>query len=128
MQGVDNSVVTYKDRGVAIPAVISARGCPKADARLRNLWLQPQPCSITHRLGAVRAHMGLTEANRSDTCIAVQSSPGTLLLHPRMHQANNHDEEVLTFSRRGLAITQHLQDASEPQHPIGSPMSVDLLL
>ena len=56
--------------------------------------------------------------------IAVQSTPDTLLLHPRMHQANSYDEEVLTFSRRGLAITQHLQHASEPQHPMGSPSFV----
>ena len=62
---------------------------------------------------------------RSNACIAVQSTPGILSLHPCMHQADSHDEEVLTFSRRGLAITQHLQHASEPQHPMGCPLPVN---
>ena len=43
--------------------------------------------------------------------------------------AVSYDEEMLTFSRRGLAITQHLQHSSEPQpwRPMGTPLSINSL-
>lgn len=57
------------------PATTSARGWPKFEAKLRNLWLHPQPCAMSHHV----THMSKNATTQF-----------FLLSSWRAHQPSNH--------------------------------------